>query len=108
MILFDRITCQTMRLGARALAAGRVEMAVTGLDHIPTDGPVLLVARHYHHLFDGVVLLVSMPRPIHILVTLDWAKNSYARRLITLATTMARWPVVLRSDAINEVRSVIP
>jgi 1-acyl-sn-glycerol-3-phosphate acyltransferase len=90
-----------MRLGARALAAGRVEMAVTGLDHIPTGGPVLLVARHYHHLFDGVVLLVSMPRPIHILVTLDWAKNSYARRLMTLATTIARWPVVLRSDALT-------
>ena len=90
-----------MRLGARALAAGRVEMAATGLEYIPTDGPVLLVARHYHHLFDGVVLLVSIPRPVHILVTLDWAKNSYARRLITLATTMARWPVVRRNDALK-------
>ena len=76
-------------------------MAVTGLEHIPTDGPVLLVARHYHHLFDGVVLLVSMPRPIHILVTLDWARNSYAQRLMTLATTMARWPVVLRGNALR-------
>ena len=99
MPLFDRITCQAMRFGARALAAGRVEMAVTGLEHIPTDGPVLLIARHYHHLFDGVVLLLSVPRPIHILVTLDWVKNIYARRLMTLATTMARWPVVLRSAA---------
>jgi putative membrane protein len=90
-----------MRFGARALAAGRVEMAVTGLEHIPTDGPVLLIARHYHHLFDGVVLLLSVPRPIHILVTLDWVKNIYARRLMTLATTMARWPVVLRNDALR-------
>jgi 1-acyl-sn-glycerol-3-phosphate acyltransferase len=90
-----------MRLGGRALAAGRVEMAVTGLERIPTDGPVLLVARHYHHLFDGVVLLVSMPRPIHIVVTLDWAKNSHARRLMTLATTIARWPVVLRRDTLR-------
>ena len=63
--------------------------------------PANLVARHYHHLFDGVVLLVSIPRPVHILVTLDWAKNSYARRLITLATTMARWPVVRRNDALK-------
>ena len=47
----------------------------TGLEHIPTDGPVLLIARHYHHLFDGVVLLLSVPRPIHILVTLDWVKT---------------------------------
>ena len=30
-----------MRLGARALAAGRVEMAATELEYIPTDGPVL-------------------------------------------------------------------
>ena len=63
--------------------------------------PANLVARHYHHLFDGVVLLVSIPRPVHILVTLDWAKNSYARRLMTLATTMARWPVVRRNDALK-------
>ena len=91
-----------MRFGARALAVGRVEMAATGLEHIPTDGPVLLIARHYHHLFDGVVLLLSMPRPIHILVTLDWAKNIYARCLMTLATTIARWPVVLRNDALRD------
>ena len=57
MNLFDRIICQAMRLGARALAVRHVEMAATGLAHIPTDGPVLLVGRHYHHLFDGVVLL---------------------------------------------------
>jgi hypothetical protein len=41
-------------------------------------------------------------RPIHILVTLDWAKDSYARYLMTLATTIARWPVVLRSDALRD------
>jgi 1-acyl-sn-glycerol-3-phosphate acyltransferase len=99
MSTMSRIASLATRLGARALAAGRVAIAVTGLEHIPADGPVLLVARHYHYLFDGVVLLVSIPRPIHILVTLDWVKNSYALRLLTLATTMARWPVVLRSGA---------
>jgi 1-acyl-sn-glycerol-3-phosphate acyltransferase len=86
------------RLGARALAAARVAIAFTGLEHVPAAGPVLLVARHYHYVFDGVVLLVSIPRPIHMLVTLDWVKNGYARRLLTLATAMVRWPVVLRSD----------
>jgi len=94
----SRIASLATRLGARALAAGRVAIAVTGLEHIPAAGPVLLVARHYHYVFDGVVLLVSIPRPIHILVTLDWVKNSCARRLLTFATTIARWPVVLRSD----------
>ena len=90
-----------MRLGARALAARRIEIAVNGLKHIPREGPALLVARHYHHLFDGVVLLLSLPRPIHILVTLDWAKHKPVRRLMTLATTMARWPVVPRDDALR-------
>jgi 1-acyl-sn-glycerol-3-phosphate acyltransferase len=97
----DRITYQAMRLGARALAARRLEIEVTGLKHIPAHGPVLLVARHYHHLFDGIVLLLSIPRPVHILVTLDWAENRYVRRLMTLATSMARWPVVLRSEALR-------
>ena len=101
MTLFDRIISQIVRLGSQALAAGRVDIAVTGLEHMPTEGPVLLVARHYHHLFDGVVLLASIPRPLHILVSLDWVKNSYARRLMTRAATMARWPVVLRRDALR-------
>jgi len=102
MSLFDRITYQVMRVGAWALTARRVEIAVTGLNHIPAAGPVLLVARHYHHLFDGAALLLSVPRPIHIVVTLDWVKSSFVQRLMTLATTMARWPVVLRSDALSE------
>ncbi|MGB7946463.1 MAG: 1-acyl-sn-glycerol-3-phosphate acyltransferase [Candidatus Binatia bacterium] len=77
-------------------------MAVTGVKHVPMEGPVLLVARHYHHLLDGAVLLLSIPRPIHIVVTLDWVKTSFGRRLMTMATSMARWPVVLRGDALSE------
>jgi 1-acyl-sn-glycerol-3-phosphate acyltransferase len=95
----SRMASLATRLGARALAAGRVAISVTGLEHIPAAGPVLLVARHYHYIFDGVALLVSIPRPIHMLVTLDWVKNEYARRLLGLATATVRWPVVLRSDA---------
>ena len=95
----SRMASLATRLGARVLAAGRVAIAVTGLEHIPAAGPVLLVARHYHYVFDGVALLVSIPRPIHVLVTLDWVKHDYARRLLRLATAMVRWPVVLRSAA---------
>ena len=91
--------CRAVRIVAQAIAATRVEMSVSGLENIPGDGPVLLLARHYHYLFDGVVLLVSVPRPIHIMVAVDWVKNRYARRLLTLATSMARWPSIVRSDA---------
>jgi putative membrane protein len=88
-----------MRLGAGALAAARVDLAVTGLEHMPASGPALLVARHYHHLLDGVALLTALARPIHILVTLDWVEHRYARRLLGLATAMARWPVIRRGVA---------
>ena len=99
MTLFEQITCQTMRLGARALAAGRVEMAATGLDHIPKDGPVLLVARHYHHLFDGVVLLSFNATSDPYLGDFGLGEKHLHPTFNDLATTMARWPVVLRSDA---------
>jgi 1-acyl-sn-glycerol-3-phosphate acyltransferase len=48
--IFERARHQTMRLVAYALAAGRLQLEVKGLPHIPKHGPVLLVARHYHHL----------------------------------------------------------
>jgi putative membrane protein len=97
----DRTTYPAMRLFARALAARRLEMEVTGLSHLPKHGPVLVVARHYHHLFDGIALLLSIPRPIHILATLDWIKSRHARSLMQLATTLARWPVVVRNDPLR-------
>jgi hypothetical protein len=40
----SRMASLATRLGARVLAAGRVAIAVTGLEHIPAAGPVLLVA----------------------------------------------------------------
>jgi hypothetical protein len=57
--------------------------------------------------FGPCCAVVPIPRPIHILVTLDWAKNSYARHVVTLATTMVRWPIVLRSDALQPVSTGI-
>jgi hypothetical protein len=90
MSWFDRITYPGVRLFAQVIAANRLEMKVTGLAHVPEYGPAVLVARHYHHLFDGVALFLSIPRPIHILVTLDWTKSTHVRRLMKRATTLAR------------------
>ncbi|HSF59054.1 MAG TPA: 1-acyl-sn-glycerol-3-phosphate acyltransferase, partial [Candidatus Binatia bacterium] len=101
MAFFDRTTYPAMRLFARAFAARRLIIEVAGLPHVPKHGPVLVIARHYHHLFDGIALLLSVPRPIHILVTLDWIKSPPVRQLMERATSIARWPVVLRSDALR-------
>jgi putative membrane protein len=88
-----------MRLIARALA-GRLEIEASGLDHIPPQGPVILAARHYHHLFDGLALLLTLPRPTHVVVTLDWAPNGFTRAAMEALTRLAGWPVIARTQAL--------
>jgi 1-acyl-sn-glycerol-3-phosphate acyltransferase len=93
-------TAKSMRLIARAVAAGRLQTVSSGTEHIPTIGPALIVARHYHHLFDGLALFAAIPRKFHILVTLDWIQTPGTRLLMEQLTRLARWPVILRADAV--------
>lgn len=86
---------------ARLLNGGRLETQIAGTEHVPTEGPVLLVARHYHHLFDGVGLYQCVPRDLHIVVTLDWASTCWLRCGMEAAIRIANWPLVLRADAIT-------
>jgi 1-acyl-sn-glycerol-3-phosphate acyltransferase len=92
---------QSMRLMARGLAAGRVKTIASGLENIPAEGPALIVARHYHHLYDGLALFAALRRPFHIVVTLDWAKNRCTQFFMESLTRIARWPVLLRADALG-------
>lgn len=93
-------TAKSMRLIARGVAAGRLHTTSSGTGHIPASGPVLIVARHYHHMFDGLALFAALPRQFHIVVTLDWVQNAGMRLLMAQLTRLARWPVVLRADAL--------
>jgi 1-acyl-sn-glycerol-3-phosphate acyltransferase len=88
-------------LGPRAIAwwplrAMTDGVRVEGAGHVPRSGPVLLVARHYHHLLDGAVLLRHVTRPLHVVVALDWAASAKQRRWMERACAWARWPVILR------------
>lgn len=90
-----------MRLIARGLAAGRLQTIASGVENIPAQGPALLVARHYHHLFDGLALFAAIPRPFHVVVALDWVRNRRTRYFMATINRIARWPVVLRGDALD-------
>jgi putative membrane protein len=92
---------QAMRLIANGLAAKRLATVASGLGHIPSTGPVLIVARHYHHLFDGLALFAALPRHFHIVVTLDWAHNKPTRWFFATINRLARWPTLLRDDAVS-------
>jgi putative membrane protein len=69
---------------------------VEGLENVPPGGPVLIAAHHFHHLLDGAVLVQRLPRPVHIVVALDWTANARQRRWMERACAWARWPVILR------------
>ena len=90
-----------MRLIARGIVAGRLHTIAAGVEAIPANGPALIVARHYHHLYDGAALFAAMPRPFHIVVTLDWAANRTVQIVMAKLTRAARWPALLRPDAVS-------
>ncbi len=81
------------------LAAKHVDLTVEGLEGVPETGPVVIAARHYHHLYDGCAIGTTLECHLHILVAADWAIGGPARGLLERAARVARWPVVLRPDA---------
>jgi len=96
--LATRIADQAIR-GACRVAARRIDLRVEGLEHLPASGPAIIAARHFHHFYDGCALVAVVPRPLKILVTLDWLENPLGLRLVRGACQMARWPIVVRSDS---------
>ena len=84
------------RLAARWLINRAVDLHVEGLEHVPASGPAILVARHYHHLYDAAAILACVPREVHVLVALDWlggglraAPHALANRRRPLAERLA-------------------
>jgi 1-acyl-sn-glycerol-3-phosphate acyltransferase len=90
-----------LRAGARVIAARRLDLRVEGWEHLPRRGPLLIASRHYHHLYDGCLLLGVVPRPLHLLVALDWVARRRDRRLMEWACRTAQWPVVLRTERLH-------
>jgi putative membrane protein len=84
-----------------ALRTQTAAVTIEGAEHVPASGPVLLVARHYHHLLDGSVLVDRLPRPVHIVVGLDWAPNRAVRAVMETACRLAGYPIVLRPQTID-------
>lgn len=102
MAPIERMARWSVRAGARAIVGRRLNLHVAGLHHLPRSGPLLIASRHYHHLYDGAVLLSALPRPVQLLVALDWTTSRRGRCLMEWACATARWPVVLRTERIDD------
>ncbi len=94
----DVISWRFLRLAGRIALARNADTTVIGLDHVPPRGPVIVAARHYHHLFDGALLVAAIDRPTHVVAGLDWIANPLVHKAMTRLCAIARWPVVIRPE----------
>ncbi len=81
---------------ACAIVRRAVHLEVTGLDNVPEHGPAILVARHYHHLYDAAAILANARREVHVLVAVDWLAGGWRLVLMRWLAAAARWPAVWR------------
>lgn len=94
--LDQRIAYPLVRAGLRALTRDRLSIETHGLEYLPETGPVLLAARHYHHLYDVLALMLATPRRVHCVVAVDWIHGTLLTRLMRGLTGYAHWPTVWR------------
>jgi putative membrane protein len=94
---------RSIRAVSQAVVKRRLDLHVEGSEFVPPTGPVIIAARHFHHLYDGCALLATIPRPLHILVALDWVRSRPGRIAMDSACRSASWPVVLRRDGATAV-----
>ena len=85
---------------SRALAHRQLDFRVHGLDHVPRRGPVLIAARHFHHFYDGLLLVGTIARPVHIVVATDWIASPPVRGAMDALLGAVAWPAVVRTDAL--------
>lgn len=94
--MIDIISWRVLRRGGRMVLSRQATVRTEGIEHVPARGPVLIVARHYHHLLDGCALVTAVDRPLHVVVGLDWMEGRVVRRAMEALCRTARWPIVLR------------
>lgn len=89
---------RSIRAVCQIIVRRKVDVVIEGKENLPTSGPVLIAARHFHHLYDGAAIVATVRRPVHPVVTVDWIKGSMGRRVMTFLCRSARWPAVVRTD----------
>jgi 1-acyl-sn-glycerol-3-phosphate acyltransferase len=95
---------RSLRAAGKLLVHRRLDLTITGEQHLPPAGPAILAARHFHHLYDGCVILTAIDRPVDVLVALDWVKSPLGRRAMEFLCASASWPVILRTNAVTGER----
>lgn len=97
--MLSRIGGWSRRQAARALVKRGLDLHVTGLDNVPQRGAAILVARHFHHLYDAAAILANVEREVHVLIAVDWLGDGWRLAMMRRLAASARWPMVWRHGA---------
>ena len=97
--MIDSFAWRSIRAASKRIVGRDLNLHVEGREHLPDDGPVLLVARHFHHLYDGCIIMATVPRQVQVLVALDWVERPVALKGMEAACRAAGWPVVYRAPS---------
>ena len=89
-----------MKAAVLALVRGLVglfyrRIEVSGLENLPPEGPLLLVANHNNGLVDPMVVLQALPRPVVFVAKSTLWKIPGLRALLDVLGCV---PVVRRGD----------
>ena len=91
-----RLGAWSRRQVARTLVDRDLDLHVTGLERLPRDVPLILFARHYHHLYDAAAILACVPADVHVVIALDWLGGGWQLQVMQILASAARWPGVWR------------
>ena len=104
--IFQHIAQIAMSIGSFLIIRWKICLSCEGLENVPRSGPVLITAHHFHHFYDGCILLGVMPRRLHIFVALDWIRRRRTRYVMEGVCALVGWPVALRSERLNRPEKV--
>jgi 1-acyl-sn-glycerol-3-phosphate acyltransferase len=90
---------RSIRTASKGMIARNVDLTIEGQREFPATGPVIIAARHFHHLYDGCAVMATIDRPVSVLVGLDWIQHPMALKGMQAACRAAGWPVVYRDTS---------
>jgi 1-acyl-sn-glycerol-3-phosphate acyltransferase len=65
---------ELVRMFTAPARRGLIRLRVDGTEHLPADGPAILVANHVS-FFDSVLLMFSLPRPVAFIGKAEYTDN---------------------------------
>lgn len=100
----ERVGGALILLFARVTLPLYVDLRVEGAERLPSTGATVVASRHYHFLFDALVLLRNTHPPARFWAAVDWTSARWERLGMELLCRLGGWPITLRVDEYSRDR----